>query len=385
VQGRHERLRVLEAARHPDRLGADGQPPFDLVRGVHLHRQPRQHPRPQRAVLLWERGERLFEEPDPRRPRLEAGEQQEAPQPDHVAERGAREHRAVAQAPGELGRLLEARSRCARVAGSPAGIAEAQEQLAALLARALLGGSEQAKRLLVVSARLLVGEHACGALPGANEVADRRRGVAEGSRQSQVMAISERWESRSFRYSFSSTAPCDAGRGASPLRGRRRASRGPAHGRTRSAAEGGVLHDHAGARGLGQDVEQATDAELAGLLEHAPASPLSRKRCPRPPVPVKRAAELLELGHPADERAAERPCRGGQSGRAAVAHRAAQSRPSPTACPCPRATPPGPGRRIPLGARLGLVPGRRRRIRNVRQDLRLFRQVGGLRRGGIRR
>ena len=99
--------------------------------------------------------------PTPVTPRLEAGEQQEAAEPDHVAERGAGEHLAVAEPAGELGCLLEAHPRRARVARAPAGVAErAGAARSAARARPRPARAEQAERALVVHAGLLVGEQA---------------------------------------------------------------------------------------------------------------------------------------------------------------------------------------------------------------------------------
>ena len=217
VERRHQRLRVVQPARHLHRLGAQ------LNAALHVARVSRS--RPPAARALWpatgcpssgRAASASSSRPSAGDARLEAGEQQEAAEPDYVAERGAGEHLAVAQPASQVGGLLEAGPGGRRVSGTPAGVSQGQQEVASALARGRLRGAEQAKRPVVVQARLLVGELLGRPVPCPHQIVDRRRDIAERGRHRRDGERSPTGgdRGRSGRAPPARRRPCDAVRGA---------------------------------------------------------------------------------------------------------------------------------------------------------------------------
>jgi hypothetical protein len=271
VEGDRERLGVVEPPGHLDRLGAQAEPALVLGRRGDLDREARQHLRPERAVLLGQRRERVLKQAERRGADLEAREQERAAEPDDVAERRAREPLAVAEAARQVGGLLEARPRRPAVAGAPARVAEPEQHVGATLERHLTSRAEQPQGTLVVPARLLVGEQGRGPVPRANEVVDRRRDVAERRGQREVVG-----DLREVRIEVVAVEVLEDG--ADPaveveaLGGREVLVERLADQLVDEPVltwDGGVLRDDARVAGLVEHLEQPGDLEPARPLEHA--------------------------------------------------------------------------------------------------------------------
>ena len=186
-----ERARVAGAARGGDRLGAEGLR-AGAVRGVvELDREPRLQPRAQQGgegrgfERLLEPRDRLGVEVDDRD--AEAGE----------PERGLRQQRGIAPAPGEPGGGVEGAARARGVAGAQQRVAAGEQDRAGLVLR--VGERERLERALEALGGVLVGEPLERAAPGADEqvgdlarVGGRRRLEQLGGDLLQVAVLAQR-------------------------------------------------------------------------------------------------------------------------------------------------------------------------------------------------
>ena len=154
-QGGGERAVVADAARHRHRLGAEPRRPVAGAGEREVLGQAREQPRPQRALGVPERGERLLEPGDVGG--VGGDRHVEAPA---GAERGAGQDLGVA---GDLHRLVERRAG-AGLAGLPAHVAEGDQEV---------GPPVDLERLPEVPGRLLVGVRGDRLAGGGGAVLDR--------------------------------------------------------------------------------------------------------------------------------------------------------------------------------------------------------------------
>ena len=185
VEREREGRRVAETARHRHRVPAERVPALGAVGPVEGHGEAGLHPRPQRAVAIAERDERLLEERDP------VVVHADALAPDAAeAERRPREHVGGAQTARERRGVREGLTGRVGLARPALGVAERQQELSPQRELAVRIEVEGQERALELCDRLLEREpleRVLGCLPRVGDGLARIRaalcGLAEVVRQ----------------------------------------------------------------------------------------------------------------------------------------------------------------------------------------------------------
>jgi hypothetical protein len=180
-----------EPERHVERLLREPESSFVVWHRIEGRRQTGEDARPQRAVLVGERRQRLVEQRDPGRPLFEHRRDEESPEPEpdrlvagDVAERRSCERFWPFESPSERGGFLEGALRRLCGSGPGEGVTQPKEDLASLLRRF---AREQLEGVFEVSHGILVREQSGGTIAGPDRVVDRRSLIAERGRLHEVM------------------------------------------------------------------------------------------------------------------------------------------------------------------------------------------------------
>jgi hypothetical protein len=265
VQHGGERGRIAQAPGQLDGLLAQRQPALDLGREQQRLGQPGEHPCPQRAVGPAEGGERVLQQRDLDPVDDPGGELQPE------AEAGPGEHLRRADPPGQLPGLLVGGAGGRHVAGGHPGLADGQQQLAALALAGPLGQVEGCQRAFEEVGGFLPGEQVQGASPGQGGRPHRPRHLAAGGRGDEVVGqLGQVWPRvgrvEVFQRLPGTPVQADPAGGGQPLVEHLADQR---MGEAPAAEPAGDLGDHPGRLGLLEQLEQAVAAQAADRLEGA--------------------------------------------------------------------------------------------------------------------